>query len=107
MNAPNNTQNADGGILSSALLGAVGPCADPVQRVHRLYMVNTTAGNVKGQLGILADMSRDNGVPAWYCERLQKLADALLTVGGLEAPNDTDHAQNCRNIPASEQKPTK
>ena len=70
------------------LLGAVGPCADPVQRVHRLYMVNTTAGNVKGQLGILADMSRDNGVPAWYCERLQKLADALLTVGGLEAPND-------------------
>jgi hypothetical protein len=72
----------------NALLGAVGPCADPVQRVHRLYMVNTTAGNVKGQLGILADMSRDNGVPAWYCERLQKLADALLTVGGLEAPND-------------------
>jgi len=72
-------------VLSSALLGAVGPCADPVQRVHRLYMVNTTSGNVKGQLGILADMSRDNGVPAWYCERLQKLADALLTVGGLEA----------------------
>ena len=70
----------------SALLGAVGPCADPVQRVHRLYMVNTTAGNVKRQLGILADMSRDNGVPSWYCERLQKLADALLTVGGLEAP---------------------
>jgi hypothetical protein len=73
---------------SAALFGAVGPCADPVQRVHHLYMVNTTAGNVKGQLGILAAMSRDNGVPAWYCERLQKLADALLTVGGLEAPND-------------------
>lgn len=75
------------GIDSTVLLGAVGPCADPVQRVHRLYMVNTTAGNVKGQLRILAQMSRDNGVPEWYCDRLQKLADALLTVGGLESPN--------------------
>jgi hypothetical protein len=74
-------------VRYSALLCAVGPCADPVRRVNRLYMVNTTAGNVKGQLGILADMSRDNGVPAWYCERLRKLVDAILTVGGLEAPN--------------------
>lgn len=75
----------EGPAGSSALFAAVGPCTDPVQRVRQLYMVNTSAGNVKGQLKILADMSRDNGVPAWYCDRLQKLADALLTVGVLES----------------------
>ena len=85
-------------VACSALLGAVGPCADPVQRVHRLYMVNTTTGNVKGQLGILAAMSRDNGVPAWYCERLKKLADALLTVGGLESPIP-ENEQNQKHTP--------
>jgi hypothetical protein len=74
-------------VPSTALFGAVGPCSDPVQRVHRLYMVNTSASNVRGQLRILADMSRDNGVPDWHCDRLEKLADALVTVADLESPN--------------------
>lgn len=97
------TETADAvGIGSSALFAAVGPCTDPVQRVRQLYIVNTTAGNVKGQLKILADMSRDNGVPAWYCDRLQKLADALLTVGALESAANSDYPDStCKtgNIP--------
>lgn len=79
--------DAGSGPGETRLLGAVGPCPDPVQRVNRLYMVNTAAGNVRGQLRVLCDMSRSNGLPGWYCDRLQTLADSLLTVADLEAPN--------------------
>lgn len=78
---------AESRVTSRDLFGAVGPCADPITRVRQLYSVNTAAGHVRGQLRILSDMSRDNGVPDWYCARLDALANVLLTVTDLETPS--------------------
>lgn len=79
------------------LFGAVGPCPDPINRVHRLYRVNTTISNIRGQLRILIDMARDNGVPAWYCYQLEKLTDSIITVGDIESSNVKNNLYSSEN----------
>ena len=71
---------------SDLLAGAVGPCSNPVQRVHNLYICNSANSSVRGRLRRLIDTCRACGdTPDWVLNEMARLADEMKCVASIEA----------------------
>ena len=62
------------------LMQVIGPCPDRIQRVKDLYKVNAAASWASRQLGVLADMARDQGLPTFFQNELLRIRDGIEAV---------------------------
>ena len=50
------------------------------ERFEKLQKVNKAAKQAREDLGILAAMATDHGVPTWFAERIKEIEAAIITV---------------------------